>query len=84
MSLASALGVRLRCWLASRLLDLSWLAWFFMAKDTAATLCRGARAIVPETSSGLSLRDTQRCSAGASASAGALPLFRNPPTGSQV
>jgi hypothetical protein len=37
-----------RCFIANRLLDLAWTAWFLMAKDTAAKLCRTARRVVPE------------------------------------
>jgi hypothetical protein len=39
----------LRYKVAHRLIDLSWLAWFFMAKGTAAKLCRAARRAAPET-----------------------------------
>jgi hypothetical protein len=38
----------LRYRVAHSLLDLSWLAGFFMAKGTAAKLCRTARRVVPD------------------------------------
>ncbi len=37
-----------RIWLANRLLDLSWLAWFFMAKGTDAKLFGLAKRMTPE------------------------------------
>ena len=43
-----ALRARLRYWLAHRLIDLTWLAWFFMAMGTAARLYQAARKVVED------------------------------------
>jgi hypothetical protein len=40
---AKSLGARLRFFLAHWLVDLAWVAWFFLAKETGAKLCRAAR-----------------------------------------
>ncbi|MGC1177749.1 MAG: hypothetical protein ACLQF1_21000 [Methyloceanibacter sp.] len=46
--MTALLWLRLRCWLANRFIDLSWLAWFFMAKGTAARLFGVAKRMVPQ------------------------------------